>query len=94
MESSASEQLYDEIKELKKALEEQQKSKISMDSINEFAETLLNDENINIRYFPDSVEEKLYRNVIKILMSIIKHVVETCKIEFMGHNITMKIQPN
>lgn len=99
--SNMEEQLRKELAELKEsnlkgsgAQGASQKSHISKESIMEFVNTLLNDENVNVKFFPDVVERQLYRNVINIIMEILKHTVESCCIKVMGHEITIALRPS
>lgn len=69
-------------------------SEMSKARINEFVEELLNDENVNIKYFPDSIERKIYRNVFNILINLLDNVLDSTSVEFLGHKLTFDINPN
>ena len=68
-------------------------SKLSKEKIDEFVESLLKDENINMSYVPDSVEREMYKNIFSLLFAIIIDVANTTKIKIVGHEITITIKP-
>jgi len=93
--------MEEELKQLRETLTKQEEeikmlkeSRVSQESIKAFVETLLNDKNVNIKYFPDSVEKQIYRNVINIIMEVVKHTIDSAGIKIMGHQITMKLNPD
>ena len=66
---------------------------LSKKRITDIVDDLLKDKNININYFPDWVEKKLYYNVLTILINVLEHVIDTSKIDFLGHQITFDLSP-
>jgi len=62
-------------------------AKLSEEKINHFVKEILKDKNINIKYFPDFVEEKIYQNVFTILVNLLDHLVDTTSIKLLGHEI-------
>ena len=66
---------------------------VSPQKISFFVEQLLQNEEINIKYFPDPIERQLYRNVFKMALELVNKVISESKIEFMGHVITLHMEP-
>lgn len=64
---------------------------LSKDEIKHFVESLLTNDNVNIKYLPDSVERNLYVNVFTILMEILKETLTGVKIDMMGHKLKLYI---
>lgn len=63
------------------------------EAIRKLVNDMLNDKNINNTLIPDLIEEKIYQNVIKVVMSQIKLTLESTKIEFMNHEILFTVKP-
>ena len=68
-------------------------SRISEEKIDEFVNEILKDQNININYFPDAVERKLYRNVLILVFSLLNKTVDSASIKVIGHEIKITINP-
>lgn len=54
---------------------------------------LLNDESVNIKYFPDFVERQLYINVISMVIHLLEHFLSESNITFMGHQLSFDLKP-
>jgi hypothetical protein len=67
---------------------------VSQDKIKEFVSKMLQDKNINIRYLPDSIEERIYTNVLTILLSLMENVIEDISIKLIGHEVRITLQPH
>ena len=86
-----------ELTEKNKLLEEKLNSyenptfKLDNKKINEIVEGLLSNKNINVGLLPDSIESKLYENVIKIVLSILQETLKNAKIDLLGHEIKMSL---
>ena len=52
---------------------------------------ILDNKDINIGLLPDSIESKLYENIIRLLLSLIKETLDTTKIEFLGHGLQLQL---
>ena len=87
----------DKIKKEKKVTfnlpEDVKHSQISIENIDKFINELLNDKNVNIKYIPDQAERKIYKNVFLLLIRIIDHTIKSSKIQFLGHEITLTLNP-
>lgn len=68
-------------------------SELSKQRINQFVETLLDDENININYFPDAIERQIYRNVFTILVNLLDTLFESTNVKFLGHKLVFDFVP-
>lgn len=63
----------------------------SRKAIEEFVDQLLKDEDINIGLLPDSIEKKIYSNVLKLIVSILDKLLDSCEIRLLNHKITFDI---
>lgn len=70
-----------------------QLQELSQQKIDDFVEKLLNDKNVNIGYFPDFVERKLYKNIFTLLLGILDNTLTSTKINFMGHELLLTMGP-
>ncbi len=76
-----------------KNIEKNKLNHISETKIEEFIESVLKNENINIDYLPDVVEKQIYKNVLLLLFNLIDKSVDKLSIQFIGHEIKLVIQP-
>jgi len=53
------------------------KISISEAKVDKFVEKILKDQDINIGYFPDFVERKIYKNVFTILVNVLDEIDDT-----------------
>jgi hypothetical protein len=84
-----------EIVENKEVVESNVKknSHISEEKLDEFIDEILKDQNINIDYFPDVVERKIYRNVLILMFSLLNKSIDTASVQFIGHEIKFVMSP-
>lgn len=68
-------------------------AKLSEKKIDEFVKEILQNKNINIKYFPDFVEEKIYKNIFTILVNLLDHLIDTTSIQLLGHEINFDFAP-
>jgi hypothetical protein len=61
--------------------------------IKQMVDTFMADENINQRFIPDVIERHLYMRILSLLLHTVKHVVDSTKMEFMGHTLSISMQP-
>ena len=61
--------------------------------INEIVDRYLPDELVNNPRIPDFIEKRLYQNVVKIIIGIIKDTSEHPSVELLGHKITFSMEP-
>lgn len=68
-------------------------SKISEKAIDSFVKTMMDDPKTNIRGFPDAIESALYKKALKTIMYAIAHAADVTSLHFMGHKISIAIEP-
>jgi len=69
------------------------KKESSPDNLDELVKKFLDNKDINLTFLPDSIESKIYKKILKMSISEIKHVVSTVKIQFLDHEITLDMHP-
>jgi hypothetical protein len=83
-------------KELKKKNEEKIKSdnkNVSEENIKKFIDELLKNEEINMRYLPDSAEKELYVKVFLLFMNVLSESLKKTDINFLNHKLEITIKP-
>ena len=86
------ERLEGENKELKKKIDiREHLNEIDDEKIKKLVKKILDNKDINIGLLPDSIESKLYENIIRLLLSLIKETLDTTKIEFLGHCLQLQL---
>ena len=68
-------------------------SKLSEHKIDEFVEEILKNKDINIGYFPDYVEKRIYKNIFTILINLLDNIVDTTSVKLLGHEIKFDFTP-
>jgi uncharacterized protein YpuA (DUF1002 family) len=85
-------------KNLKKIINKKKKSvnlnHISEDKIDEFIDSVLKDQNINIDYLPDTVEKQIYKNVLLLIFNMMDKTFDHTSFKFIGHEIKLTIVPS
>ena len=61
--------------------------------IDEIVDRYLADELVNNPRIPDFIEKRLYRNMVKIIIGIIKDTSENANVEVLGRKITSSMEP-
>lgn len=54
---------------------------------------LLNQRRINSPYIPDDVEQRLYEQVLGVIVDQIKQILEDTRVEFLDHEIRFVLVP-
>ena len=86
------ERLESENSELKNKIDiKEHLNQIDDKKIKELVKKLLDNKDINIGLLPDTIESKLYENIIRLLLSLIKETLDTTKIEFLGHGLQIQL---
>jgi hypothetical protein len=67
---------------------------VSRQKVEELVEQMLQNPEINIRYFPDAVERQLYRNVFSLALNVLGELLKTTSIDLMGHRIQLTLVPD
>lgn len=67
-------------------------SLVSKQLIHDYVNKMLENPQINIGYMPDFVEKQMYKNVFNMMLNVLDHVLETTKVELMGHEIVFDMR--
>jgi hypothetical protein len=64
-------------------------------TIKDIVRRILENPDINCNLLPDAIEGKLYENIIRIILGLLKETLDTTRIDFLGHHIEISFQnPN
>ena len=66
---------------------------ISTKAIEEYVEKMIADKDVNINYLPDFVEKQLYRNILKIVLNLLDHILNNSHVTFFNHEINFDLVP-
>lgn len=66
---------------------------ISKVKINQLVDEILSDNDLNIKYLPDWVEKRIYRNVLRMVIGLADHMVDTTSVNFLGHKLIFDLVP-
>jgi len=61
-------------------------------SIDNLVNKLLENDNINSPLIPDYIEKKIYMNVFKIFIGIVKETVDSINFTILNQNISLKLE--
>ena len=85
---------YDEkINKEKEARRKKLLHELSKKNILTLVEKILKDKDVNIGYLPDFVEKQIYLNVFTIIIGLIENITEDIKVEILGHQLNLVINP-
>ncbi len=62
-------------------------------NINAIVDKFLKNKMVNNQYIPDFIERRMYANMIKLMIGLLKETAETSSINVLGHTISFKIDP-
>jgi len=68
-------------------------TKISMPAIEEYVDKMISDPDVNINYLPDFVEKQLYRNILKIVLGLLDHILNNSHLMVFNHEIKLDLLP-
>lgn len=71
-----------------------QSSEISSAQVELFVEKLMNNPETNLGYVPDFLERPMEVKTITYLLNALAHTIDSSHIEFMGHEVVMRLQPS
>ena len=57
-----------------------------------YVDKLLQNNNINLSFLPDSIERKIYIELLTTITSLLENVVETTEVKFLDKRIIMKME--
>lgn len=63
------------------------------ESVSKMVDTMLENDNINSSLIPDYIEKKIYTNVFKLLIGLLKETLESTSINLLNQSITLKMLP-
>lgn len=66
---------------------------ISRERVLAWVDDQLSKPDSNIGWMPDVVERKLKTDIFVMLLGLVEHLLETTKIEVMGHEISFELEP-
>lgn len=93
-------ELEKELKELKDTIVKQQSDELlkkehakqlRTEKVSKYVDEMLKDASINIEYFPDYIERKIYRNVFNLVLNLMDHVLETTELKLFGNELQITI---
>ena len=61
--------------------------------VRELVERYLKDEHLNSKYIPDFIEKKMYSNMLRVSVGLLRDTLEHTKLEVLGHRITINMVP-
>lgn len=73
--------------------QEQSKKKEIDKNIKELVFNILKNKNINLSFLPDSIERRLYENLLSFGIEEIKELISTVRIQFLNYEITLDMHP-
>ncbi len=68
------------------------KTPINRSGIDEYIKKLLDNPDCNVSWMPDSVESKLYSNILNLILNIVDEALEGTEIRFLGQTLTCDLQ--
>ena len=72
---------------------EEKLSEVSRLEVDRFVDGLLADPDTNMAAIPDFIEGPAQKTMLMFLLKAVAHAVDTSAIEFMGHEILLRMQP-
>ena len=72
---------------------EKKLTELSHIKIDEYIDSLLNNENVNIKYIPDIAERQIYRNVFTMIVNILDETLKQTSVKFLGHELIFELKP-
>lgn len=63
------------------------------DAVKAIVDKFLKNDLINNPYIPDFIERRLYANVVKLVLGMLKETVEASNIDILGHRISFTFSP-
>ena len=66
---------------------------LSSIDVDKYIDELLQDQSINIQYFPDAIERGMYRNVLGLTVNLLRKISEDTSLNVLGHTIHLVMVP-
>lgn len=67
---------------------------VSLAAVDEVVDDFMRDNAINNPLIPDFIERSIYRNVLRLMLGVLRRVLDTTELSFLGHNIRMNLTPD
>lgn len=80
------------IKDMNDSIEENT-AILSKMKIEEYINSLLNNENVNITYIPDIAEKQMYINIFSLIINILDETLKKTSVKFLGHELIFELKP-
>ena len=61
--------------------------------VHALVERYLKDEHLNSKFIPDFIEKRIYSNMLRVSIGLLKDTLEHTKLEVLGHRITINVTP-
>lgn len=68
-------------------------SQVSQEKVSAFVAGVLADKEQNVWAIPDAIEGPLYESAIKVAVGAIAHVLESTRVELLGHEVRFVLKP-
>jgi hypothetical protein len=65
--------------------------KAADDALDQYVEQIMTHSNLTL--VPDSIERRVYKNMLKKAISDARVILETVRFEFLGHTVTLHVTP-
>lgn len=62
--------------------------------IKHMVDEMLKDENVNIKFFPDWVERKIYINMFTLLLNALSRATDSTSLKILDHELTFDFKPS
>lgn len=67
-------------------------SDITKLNIDQFVDKMLKDKDMNISYFPDFVERRVYKNSLYLVFNLLDSIFESCHINILGNDLSIDLK--
>ena len=84
-----------EINKIKEINDSIEKNTVELSNIKieEYIDSLLSNENVNVKYVPDIAERQIYINIFSLFINILDETLKTASVKCLGHEIKFDLKP-
>lgn len=61
--------------------------------VQELVARYIHDKHLNSKFIPDFIEKRIYSNMLRVSIGLLRDTLEHTKIEVLGHRITINVTP-
>ena len=72
---------------------DREKVSISRGAIRPMIQTMMQDDNVNLSWVPDSIEERMWENTFTLGLGLLENLLETTTIDVLNHRIRFVVEP-